>query len=222
MSTKLYVDDETRRLIKNYNAKVTRETGKGRMAPSRLKLSEFANLENGEQYLFKVHMEAYNKRGAFDVQKNGLTKYEMDYAQTLLDKVNATRAERKALLHPSPYKGNMMLVEEADVEPRTLKFENTADFQRSVDSLMREAKPGYWEGRDEIYKESLIKSAREHMGSKFARKLKAKLKNLTGTQVYLAGLNNPELHIDFQYGKEQIEEKEQLILSKWDEIIAEG
>ena len=135
--------------------------------------------------------------------------------------MNAARRERLEKMGASPYKGNMGIVARANLQPRQMNFITPADFAKMLKSLEKEATPDFWKATDEAYKENYFAAARENLGKTAERRLRRLLKDVDAADIYLLGVDNPELFIDHVYltAESDAKERTDFIVSRWNSVL---
>ena len=226
MPARINIDAATRQIIKNYNNKVYRLRKKGQDIEY-LKLSTYAQMSSNAQSNTLRFAESFRRRGSEKMTEYGVKQYELDYAKSLLDTVNQQRYNRLTKMQPSPYKGNLNIVARANLEPRGLDLSSPENFRKMLKSLEEEANPEFWAKSDADYKEGYFLAARENLGEDAERQLRELLDDVDPADVYLLGVDMPELYIDYEYisnknNANEVNDRTRLIVDRWKEVLGKA
>ena len=214
------IDAETRRLIHNYNNKVYRQRKKGANIDY-LRLSELAAMSPTQQRQTVRYAELYRQRGSEQISEQGIPYYRMQYAKELLNEVNKEREKRRKAIAPSKKKGNMFVVERANLKPRKLTFKNEQEFERLLKSLEQEVNPKYWQEGDKRYIENYLQGAERNLGAENAEKLREVLEQYKERDIFLTSAADTNLWIDEFYpvANEDVDSFTDSVVTKWSEAL---
>lgn len=214
------IDAETRRLIHNYNNKVYRQRKKGENVDY-LRLSEFAAMSPTQQRQTMRYTELYRQRGSEQISEHGVPYYRLQYAKELLDEVNKERTKRRRAIAPSKKKGNMFVIERANLKPRKLTFKNEQEFERLLKSLEKETNPQYWQEGDRHYLDNYLLGAERNLGAENAEKLREVLEQYKERDIFLISAGDTNLWIDEFYplDKKDLDSYTDSLVTQWNEAL---
>lgn len=212
---------EIQRLIRRYNTKRRRTLKNDLIAayqPEAIKMKDIKSLSKKSARIQINNMKRYLKKGMENVRvgKGGAiaSKYQIETARAEVKRINRARAKEMERLAPSSAKGNVHIIEEANLRPMKFNFNaNTQEgWKRFMKSARKQAAPGYWDKRDEQYKQNYL-SAMQHEG------LPGWLIDFVGTlsprQVVDALYDDPTLEIGYVYSPTDLANKTEQIKNHW-------
>lgn len=212
---------EIQRLIHRYNAKRRRALRNDLIAayqPEAIQMKDIKSLSKKSARIQINNMKRYLKKGMENVRvgKGGAiaSKYQIETARAEVKRINRARAKEMERLAPSSAKGNVHIIEEANLRPMKFNFnQNTQEgWKRFMKSARKQAAPGYWDKRDEQYKQNYL-SAMQHEG--LPGWLIQYVETLSPRTVVDALYDDPVLAIGYLYSSTDIANKTEQLKNHW-------
>lgn len=215
-----------RKTVSKFNAKLTRLTKAhpefADFLPERLSVQqarENIHTRNDFNRFISSH-ERFMKKGAERpiVSESGAktTEWQLNEVKRNIATINRRRAAELKIAAPSPYKGNMGSVEDNNLRPKKLRFDELPQsaWDKFVKQIERESSRDYKQTQLNIYKENYIKAAYNMLGNE-AEELVDKIKNIPPDIFYRIILENYDiLSIGFLYDDFEIKVKSEEILGR--------
>lgn len=180
---------ELKRVVKNFNAKLTRlekkDPSKKNALPDRVSAAQLRDMIQTRQDLNRElnSLRRFSERGAEEIvtapdnyYNLELTKWQKDEMNRRAATINAVRTKRRKRLEEMEmkHKGQSLGYKVGDVGMDTVsknelkpvkaftKYQSRADLKYREKQLVRESQSGYWDRRDEGMRRGYINSIREH------------------------------------------------------------
>lgn len=216
---------EIQRLVRRYNAKRRRVIKDELLAPYQpetISMRNMRSLSKKEARIQINNMKRYLKKGAEQLRtsKGGAvaSRYQIDTARAEVKRINRAREREYKRLAPSHYKGNVHVVEEANLSPMHMKWNNAnmENWTRFMRSAKKQAMPSYSNEKLELYKANYLKAMRnEHLPSWLIQEIA----NLDARTVVNALYDNPVLEIGYLYSPQDVSAKVEILRSRWSEYV---
>lgn len=182
---------ELKRVVKNFNAKLTRLAKKDpknqNALPERVSAANLKNMIQSRQDLNRElnALRRFSERGAeelVDIPDNyyneKITKWQRTEMNRRAGQVNRNRKIRREKIFgteatdrgkPLGYSASVTMSEEekAALQPIKVftKFQNRADINQKYRTLVKQSQTAYWNARDNALKEGYIKALRQNLGT---------------------------------------------------------
>lgn len=216
---------EIQRLVRRYNSKRRRAIKNELIAPYQpeaIRMVNMRSLSRKEARIQINNMKRYLKKGAEQVRtsKGGAvaSNYQINTARAEVKRINRARAKEYQRLNPSHYKGNVHIVEEANLSPMHMRWGNAnqENWSRFLRSVVKQAAPTYTQERLELYKANYLKAMRnEHLPSWLIQAVA----NLDARTVVNALYDNPVLEIGYLYSVQDVAKKVEILRSRWSDYV---
>lgn len=164
-------------------------------------------------------LKRFLKKGAEQtvVNKHGVktTKYELNELRLMLNRINRERAKKLAAMKPSTEKGTMGSIQQNALRPKKFNFETQSaqSWDKFLESVEKQARPGYWDERLKKYKENFLKGLENELGSSpLYEAIKEKIEAMSDEELDRVYYQEPNLQIDYVYDEAEREIKATLML----------
>lgn len=164
-------------------------------------------------------LKRFLKKGAEKtvVNKQGVktTKYELNELRLKVNRINRERAKKLAEMEPNTEKGTMGSIQQNALRPKKFNFESqsTKSWDKFVESVEKQALPGYWDERLKKYKENFLKGLENELGlSPLYEAIKEKIESMSDEELDRVYYQEPNLQIDYVYDEAEMEIKATLML----------
>lgn len=245
MATRWTKTDEIniKKIVKNFNAKIARETKKNAQAgrssdylPDKLSVKEIrqAMKEMTRQDINrtkKSYQRFSSQKGSADLKtnKNGIktTNWAVREVQYNVRVINAKKTRERKRLDNMQVKSRgedqgytrreMGSIRSNSLKPTKFNFDKQhggKEWEERQESTRRMASNDYWVNRQEQYKDNYINALEREFGN-LARDLIDHIKGLPASQVVDTYYSDQEATIDFIYDKAQQEEKLRALYAVW-------
>lgn len=217
---------ELQRLVKNFNAKISRvqkkDPSKAEFLPDKLKFKELKE-SIGTRAEFKRQLSTFKRfaqRGSEQLVTAPagyqLTKFALKEAKEQTRILNIIKAKKRKRLELTPEKGVEAQLENLALRPRKFTLgKSREEFAKMEESLKRQLSTLEDEKALQNYRDNYIKAILE-LGAKGSPIIE-KIKNLDNKTLFDISVQNPFLNIDFHYDDEfDVDSRVEQILSEWE------
>lgn len=201
--------------VKNFNAKISRILKKNPAAseylPAKVSVKQIrAEIDSRQDFNNLIRsLQRFSRKGAEKpvVNKQGVivTSWERKEVGYKVAKINRFRTRERKRVNPQPGLGNMKTIEEMNLSPKNIKWEDRSKkswdaFKQAVE---RQAKSRYNQKRAELYKENYIKALNNVFGM-YADPIVAVVNQVDG--IWLANMYGKDyrLELDYVYGAQDM------------------
>jgi hypothetical protein len=164
-------------------------------------------------------LKRFLKKGAEKtvVNKHGVktTKYALNELRLKVNRINRERAKKLTEMEPNTEKGTMGSIQQNSLRPKKFNFEtqSTRSWEKFVESVDKQARPGYWEERLNSYKENFLKGLENEFSySPQYETIKEKIQAMSPEELDRVYYQEPNLQLDYVYDEADLEIKATLML----------
>lgn len=220
---------ELRRVVKNFNAKVSRLINKypenRKYYPDKVSYSDLYNQVTTRSDYNNIinRLKRFSRKGSEKIveTKTGakITSYEKKEASILARSITAKRKKIAESRGVSTSKGTMGSIREMNLLPRknnleTIKQENLKDYLKTLEKQLLSS---YYTESDIRYVENYKEALRNELGI-YADRIINILDYISPERVVEEYYNNPFLQIDYVYSPEELERIANTIADEWNAI----
>lgn len=223
-------EKEVRRLIRNFNAKVTRAEKKDLetavLQPEKMSITEFKEDIQTRQELNRAisRINRYLERGSEKLVTTPegfeVTKFSVEQTREDTRVSNIINTWKRKQLELSAEKGTETEAKKLQLQPKQFRTGKTLqEFEAFAEAIEKKIYLRYTSENLRRYKEYYLKGLQQ-LGADDRRKIWSKLEGLSPDELYDLTGRNPKLSISFMYDEDQSEEtRGDQILTELEELL---
>ena len=220
---------EMQRIVKNYNAKISRLEKKNpdikQYLPERVSMKSLkSNIETRKEFNRELNsLKRFSKNGVEKIVETPkglkLTEYEIKEVKNKVRIVNIKRTAERKKLGFSPERGTMGQISERGLQPKNFSLNKTPkEWERYLRSLKKELSSNFKQDQLEKYKENYLKGITNNFGTK-GEELATYLENIDAETLYNNAVADSLLTIDFIYDPLEAETIINAKLNAWKKAL---
>jgi hypothetical protein len=222
--------EQLKNAITDFNNKISKVSKSNKLIapylPNKLNVNDIKKQVISRQDLNRVlsSLKRINKDDSLDIITNSkgvtITKYELRETINKNRISNIKKAYQRKALDVSPYKGNMGTIENNNLNYKAFNFNNKSqkEWDKFIEALDNQVKSNYFTEKLDQYKQNYIKAI-ENVYGYSGQELIDIIQSIDSYDVFMDGINDPTLFIDFIYDKIEADIKLEYIIDGWNEII---
>lgn len=205
-------EEELRKAVKSYNAKISREAKKSEdvklFGPQKTTFSKQMSLIETTRDITEAikSLRRIMEPGALDIIETEtgvkMTAYQRNEAELAVDRINRRRRKlEKTGKRLAAKSGSYATVKEQILPERKIDWGSmTGDrWRKFAATIERQKYEKYETGRNQQYKENYMEGARRNMDLDSYNRLADMLRNVSGETMIMGALHNQEMEISYLY-----------------------